>query len=51
MKGREHFEDLSVDGRVILEWILGEIRWAVGMAQDRDQCRGPMNTVMNLQVP
>jgi hypothetical protein len=24
MKGRDHSEDLGVDGRIILEWILGK---------------------------
>jgi hypothetical protein len=26
LKGRDHFEDLDVDGRIVLEWILG--KWA-----------------------
>jgi hypothetical protein len=25
LKGRDHLEDLCVDGRIILEWILGKI--------------------------
>jgi hypothetical protein len=24
LKGRDHSEDLGVDGRIILEWILGK---------------------------
>jgi len=24
LKGRDHLRDLSVDGRIILEWILGK---------------------------
>jgi hypothetical protein len=24
LKGRDHFEDLGMDGRIILEWMLGE---------------------------
>jgi hypothetical protein len=24
LKGRDHSEDLGVDGKIILEWILGE---------------------------
>jgi hypothetical protein len=24
LKGRDHLEDLGVDGRIILEWILGK---------------------------
>jgi hypothetical protein len=26
VKGRDHLEDLSMDGKIILEWILG--KWA-----------------------
>jgi hypothetical protein len=25
LKGRDHSEDLGVDGKIILEWILGKI--------------------------
>jgi hypothetical protein len=46
LKGRDHSEDLGVDGRIILKWTLG-IHWA----QERDQWRTFMNTVMNLRVP
>jgi hypothetical protein len=24
LKGRDHAEDLSIDGRIILEWIIGK---------------------------
>jgi hypothetical protein len=48
LKGREHSEDLGVDGR-INEWIVekqgGEV-WT----QDRDQLRALVNAVMNLRV-
>jgi len=27
VKGKDHSEDLSVDGKIILEWILMEIGW------------------------
>jgi len=30
LKGREHSEDLGVDGKIILEWILGEMGWEDG---------------------
>jgi hypothetical protein len=43
LKGRDHLEDLGVDGE-ILEWILGEqgrgMDW-IHLAQDRDQWGGP----------
>jgi hypothetical protein len=26
MKGRDHLEELSVDGKIILEWILDRVR-------------------------
>jgi hypothetical protein len=48
-------EDLGVDGRIILERYLKEIGWGdmgcVYLAQDRDQWRAVVNTVMNLRVP
>jgi hypothetical protein len=24
MKGRDNFEDLGIDGKIVLEWLLGE---------------------------
>jgi hypothetical protein len=40
---------------VILDCIVGEIGWEfmewIHMAQDRDQWRAVVNTVMNLPVP
>jgi hypothetical protein len=48
-------------GRLMLRWednikmVLREVRWGgmdwIGLAQDRDQQRDLVNTVMNLQVP
>jgi hypothetical protein len=49
--GRGHSEDLGVDGRVILEWILGKDMDWIHVAQDRYQWRALVNTVMNLRVP
>jgi hypothetical protein len=54
-EGKIHSEDLSVDGRIILKWILREIEWEfvdrIHLTQDRDQRRVLVNTVMKLRVP
>jgi hypothetical protein len=55
LKGRDHSEDLGVDGRIILEWILVKtvlefVEW-IRLDQDRDWWQDPANTVMNLWVP
>jgi hypothetical protein len=48
-KERDHWEYLDGGGRVILKWIR-EIRWGgmdwIDLAQDRDQWRTVVNTVM-----
>jgi len=50
--GKNYSEDLGVDGRIILEWILGwkDVEW-VNLAQDRDQWRALVNTIMNVRYP
>jgi hypothetical protein len=54
VKGREHLEDLGVDWDDI-RMDLKEIGWQIvdwmHLAQDRDQWRALVNTVMNLLVP
>jgi hypothetical protein len=54
LRERDHLEDLSVDGRIILKWILrSEMRgmdW-IDLAQDRDRWRALVNAVINLRVP
>jgi hypothetical protein len=44
LKGRDHSEDLGVDGRIILEWILWKIGWGsvdwIHVAQVRNQWQG-----------
>ena len=63
---RDHFEELEVNGKVILLFygiILivnikmdhQEVRWGgmdwIELAQDRDRWRALVNAVMNLRVP
>jgi hypothetical protein len=58
LKGRDHLEDLHIDGRIIIDWI-GLDPWETGwegvewmhLAQDRDQWWVLVNMVMNLWVP
>jgi hypothetical protein len=53
LKGIDHLEDLEVDGKILLERILGKydgVDW-IHLAEDRDQWRILKNTVMNLRVP
>jgi hypothetical protein len=49
-----HWEDQDVGGWIILTY-LREIGWGdmdwIDLAQDRDQWKALVNTVMNLQVP
>jgi len=54
LKGREHSEDIDVNGKTILELILGKHGrklWTGCVTQDRDQWRDIMKTVMNIWVP
>jgi hypothetical protein len=41
LQGRDHSEDLSLDGKVTVEWILKEIIWKrlyrVDLVQNRNQ--------------
>jgi hypothetical protein len=54
LKGKHHSEDLSVEWRVLLEWILRETGWKIvdwiQLAKDSEQGRTPVNTTMNLRV-
>jgi hypothetical protein len=49
-KERDHWEDQDVGGWTILKWILERLEW-IDIAQDRDQWRALVNTVLNLRVP
>ena len=55
LRERDHLEDQSVAGNVILRWIFR--KWDVGvmdlieLAQDRDRWRALVNAVMNFRVP
>jgi hypothetical protein len=51
--GRDHSEDLGIDGRMILEWIIREwgiLKW-MHLVQDRDQLWALVNMVMHLRIP
>jgi hypothetical protein len=55
MKGRDHFEDLGMDGKVLLECILKEIvregvEW-IHLAHYRVHWWSLVNMVLNLWVP
>jgi hypothetical protein len=55
LKRRDHYEDLGVDGENNIIMDLREIGWEdvdwTHLAQDRDQWRTVVNTVMGLGVP
>jgi hypothetical protein len=54
-KERDHWKDKDVGGWTILKWFLRETGWDgvdwKDMAQDRDQWRALVSTVLNLRVP
>jgi hypothetical protein len=54
-EGKNHWEDQDVGVWTILKWILRGIGWDgvywIDLAQDRDQWRALVNTVLNLRVP
>jgi len=53
MNSRQHLEDLGIDWKIILEWILGTQVGGCGLdaaGSDRDCWQALVNTVMNLQL-
>ena len=53
LQERNHSEDLGVDGRIILRWILKKCEWDMAwiyLTQDRDSYQDVFNTVMNIWV-
>lgn len=49
---RDHLENLVVEGKILLKWILKEIRrkdWT-DLTQDREKCHDLLNTVMKYRA-
>jgi hypothetical protein len=54
LKGKDHFEDQGIDGRMSSKWTLGrlargDVEW-IHLDQDRDCWQALVNAVMNLRV-
>jgi hypothetical protein len=54
LKERHHLEDLDVESRITLKWILKDIKWEtsdlINQSHSMVQWRDLVNTVMNLRV-
>jgi hypothetical protein len=54
-EGKNLSGDRDIDGWIILKWIFREIEWSgmdwIALAQDRDQWRALVDTVMSRRVP
>ena len=53
LKKRDHLEDLGIDGRIILKWIINRmVKLQLDeLAVDRDKRWAIVNMVMNLWIP
>jgi hypothetical protein len=55
LKERDHWEDPSVDGRIVLRWIFRKwVKWGmdrIDLCQDRDRRLALVSAVINLRVP
>jgi hypothetical protein len=52
LQERNHLENLDVNRRIILKWILRKLFGALlNVAQDRDRWRAFVSAVMNLRFP
>ena len=47
----DHLEDLGLDVRIVLKWILKKWDGGIGLAQDRNRWRAFVNALMNFRVP
>jgi len=54
MRGRDHLENLGIDGKIILKFMLekwdGSIVW-IGITQHRNRWRAYVNAVIDLRFP
>jgi hypothetical protein len=53
LRERGHLEDLGIDGRLILKWIIknwdGDMDW-IDLVQDRERWRTLVNAAMNTRI-
>jgi hypothetical protein len=54
LRGKDHLEDLVIDGRIILKFVFMEVGWEgvnwIHLDQDMDHWQAIVYRVMNLQV-